>query len=216
MGRLLAVLVALISALAAGYFWGGHATRNAIEADTLRRERQAVADTRNAEYRADAIAADYLTKHLAQEQRYAALSETNRQLARRVGLLAAGPVLACHVDPAGAAVAATEPDRPAPATGTERQAPVAHAGPADPDLSLRAVWVWNSALNGVDQPSGACDPVGAAAGAGAACAQSSGISLEEAWANHALNAKSCREDRARYSSLIRVLRERGIQAEPTH
>jgi hypothetical protein len=216
MARAFAVLVALIAALAGGYVWGGHATRNAIAADTLTKLRQAQADTRKAEQRADDAAGAYLQEHLAQEQRYAQLDESNRQMARRVGLLAPGPVPACSVDPAGPAVATAEPHRPAPPPAGDRAPSVASAGPADPELSLRALWVWNSALTGADQPTGACSPVGAPAGADTACAQGSGVSLEDAWANHTLNAKSCHEDRARYATLIRVLRERGIQAEPAH
>ena len=71
---------------------------------------------------------------------------------------------------------------------------------------MRAVWVWNSALAGADVPAHTCGLAGGAAGAGdAACAQGSGATAEDAWANHATNARSCAADSARYNALIKAL-----------
>ena len=85
--------------------------------------------------------------------------------------------------------------------------------PADPELSLRAVWVWNSALIGADSPAGACGLAGGTAAADAACAAPSGVTLEDAWANHAINARTCADDRARYRALIQTLRGQAVVME---
>lgn len=83
------------------------------------------------------------------------------------------------------------------------------AGGADADagvgLSFGAVWMWNSALLGVDTAAGACS---AADTASAACAADSGVGLEAAWANHATNAQSCATDRLRQQQLIDFLTAR--------
>lgn len=62
-----------------------------------------------------------------------------------------------------------------------------------------AVWVWNSALFGADSPSGACS---AADTSQRACAPASGITLDAAFANHAVNAELCAQDRLRHQHLI--------------
>lgn len=97
---------------------------------------------------------------------------------------------------------------PAPAAGG--QAPVAtcdQVPPGDsPALSLGAVWMWNSALAGRDVPAGACGLADTSEGA---CAADSGISLEEAWDNQALNARICAEDRIRHQRLIDYINGKG-------
>ena len=62
--------------------------------------------------------------------------------------------------------------------------------------------MWNGALTGSDQAAGACGPAGPTEGADAACAQGSGLTLDDAWANHAANAQACAADRQRYQRLI--------------
>ncbi|XHS78511.1 hypothetical protein ACFJGW_00640 [Burkholderiaceae bacterium UC74_6] len=83
------------------------------------------------------------------------------------------------------------------------------ATPADADpvahLSLDAVRLWNSALLGLPTNAGAC---GAAAGATGACAADSGLTLDDAWDNQAVNALSCSIDRARYRRLVDFLKTR--------
>ncbi len=59
--------------------------------------------------------------------------------------------------------------------------------------------MWNSALNGRDTNAGTC---GLADQSESACAADSGISLEEAWDNQALNARICADDRVRHQKLI--------------
>ena len=196
------LLIALVSALAlvgGGYWWGHAATDNAWAARQAEGDRRAAAALQKETERADAAAGAYLRNHLDQEDRYAQLDTTYRNLRRRSPLVVVrGPV---------AAAACGNPPL--------AQAPPASAGPAPGDadadaepgpvLTLAAVRMWNGALTGSDQAAGACGPAGAAEGADAACAESSGLSLDDAWANHAVNAKSCASDRQRYQHLIDFL-----------
>lgn len=76
---------------------------------------------------------------------------------------------------------------------------------AEPDhlvLSNGALWMWNSALAGADVPSGAC---GLADPASPACAAETSITVDDALANHAENARLCAEDRLRHQRLIDFL-----------
>lgn len=79
------------------------------------------------------------------------------------------------------------------------------AGGANGHLSGMAVRVWNAALAGGDLDAGACGPDDAAA---QACAADSGVSLDDAWRNHIVNAKLCAIDRERYRALIDFLQNR--------
>lgn len=94
-----------------------------------------------------------------------------------------------------------------PAAGPDAPAPDAQgdAGGRDGPLTLGAVSLWNSALAGADVPAGAC---GADDPTSPACATDSGLDLQDAWRNHAANAASCAEDRARYQRLIEYLQRR--------
>lgn len=187
----------LASALAAagGYAWGTHSARLQLQAERATAVAQSEQRARAAEALADGAVANYVQDHFAQQERHAQLQQLDRHLAPRVSLVVSPPELAAP------ACATSAPGAPA-------QPPVA-AAPADPALSQRAVWVWNSALAGRDVPAGACSAAAAAAGADAAagpCAEPAGVSLEQAWDNHAVNAASCAADRARYRQLIELLR----------
>ena len=92
------------------------------------------------------------------------------------------------------------PGADAPLAGPLDAAPAVHA--ADIGLSLGAVWLWNSALTGVNTPAGAC---GAAGAPESACAAAAGLGLEAAWDNQAANAKTCALDRLRHQRLIDYL-----------
>ena len=74
-------------------------------------------------------------------------------------------------------------------------------------LGATALWHFDyaSVPAGTDAPAGACGLAGAAAGADAACAEDSGLSLDDAWANHRANAKACADDRQRFRALIDFL-----------
>lgn len=94
----------------------------------------------------------------------------------------------------------TEPGDPVSVGGS-----VGTAADSAIGLSLGAVWMWNSALSGTDTPAGAC---GAADTTSPACAADSGLGIEAAWANQAINAKSCAADRLRHQQLIDFVNKR--------
>lgn len=201
--RLLIALVSALALVAGGYWWGSFAADNAWAARQAKTGKEAAAELKKETARADAAAGSYLREHLDQEDRYAALDATYRNLRRHAPLVVPGPVVAaasCSGHAAGPqASSLDEGGKPAP-TGGSGLGPV---------LTLAAVRMWNGALTGLDAPAGACGPAGAAEGADAAaaeaCAQGSGVTLEDAWDNHAANARACAADRQRYQRLIDFL-----------
>lgn len=194
----LALLLFVIALVAGGYLWGAHATNNAWQAKQAKAEREQQAKYQAEVARADKASAAYLTEHRDQEDRYETLDDEFKALRKRVPLTVPARVAA----PAAAAPA------PAADNGAARQ-PELHGRDAPvPGLSLGAVWMWNSALAGQDVAAGACDAAAAAGQAEAACAQAAGLDVDDAWANHAENARACARDRQRFNSLIEYLKGR--------
>lgn len=138
-------------------------------------------------------AANYLQEHADQEDRYAALqTEFNALEKRGVPLLA---------QPAG---------QPPTCPGADaKAAPLCINVLVRPQLSLGAVWMWNSALDGRDVPAGTC---GADAATPEACSAAAGITVADAWDNHTVNAKQWIQDRLRCERLIDEI-ERRQQAQ---
>lgn len=192
---LVRVTLVLLVALAA--FWAGDRHRDrawlAKQADV---ERQAHAKYEVEVKRGVAAAGDYLADLKDQENRYEELEKKFSALRARVPLL---------VPPAAA------PAAQAAGAGSEpRVDPPGIVAPGinvviRPELSLGAVWMWNSALQGRDEPAGAC---GADAATAEACAAASGLTTADAWDNHQTNAQSCAADRLRYQRLIDYLKGR--------
>lgn len=195
--RILAGLVLVLVLIGAGYWWGHTATDNAWTARQVKADQAARAQLDAETQRADQAAANYLTEHLDQEDRYAAINARYQDLLRRSPLVVYRPVAdAASGDQAGTAQAV--PDiGPAPVP----------AGPGIPVLTLAAIRVWNGALAGADQTAGACGPADPSGQADAACAAPSGLTLADAWANHAINAQTCAADRLRYQRLIDYLND---------
>ena len=195
--RLLIALVAAVALIGGGYWWGHTATDNAWTARQAKTKERADEALRKETERADNATGLYLQEHLDQEDRYATLDRQYQELRKRGvpltvrPLAAAAPAIACQAQAPGSV-----------------ELPVAAPADAEPVLSLGAVRMWNGALTGVDAPAGACGPVGATEGADAACAEGSGLTLDDAWANHTVNAKSCAADRQRYRALIDFLNHR--------
>lgn len=204
---LLGALITALGLVGGGYWWGASATDNAWLARQAKTDK-AAADALEAErQRADKAAGFYLRDLLERNESYAQLAATHDDLLGRAPLVVtrrvAAPGACASTGPAATAApvvvaAAAEPAQAAP--------PAALDG--DLDLTLAAVRVWNGALTGADAPAGACGAAGAAYDADAACAESSGLSLGDAWRNHRDNARSCAEDRARYQALIDHLNEK--------
>lgn len=184
--RALAALVLLLLSAAAGYWAGDHQRDNAWKA----KQAQVVLDAQQ-QYQAEVkrgneAAGHFLNQLGDQEARYEELENRFETLRKRVPLLV----------PAAAGEAS------APASQAGAAAPPCINFLARPQLSLGAVWMWNSALAGADVPAGAC---GADATSAEACAIGSGLTTADAWDNHTVNAKSCAADRLRYDRLIDYL-----------
>jgi hypothetical protein len=222
LGMLLPIVALAMVATAGGFATGMRVGANGAEAACAQDKLDAIAagqrryDEGLAKGRADA-------KALQGELAAAAAFDTDLQ--RRlphVPILAVSPRAVCpavarpvvRVAPVAATAAAV--DRPSGLDGAASpagpagaaSAPLAEAaGPevADPGsaddarLSAGAVSLWNSALAGTDVPAGACR---AADPADPACAATTGLTVVDAWENHAINAAACRADRIRYQRLI--------------
>lgn len=179
-----------------GYWWGQTATNNAWQAKQAKADRVATEAIAQETQRADQAAASYLREHIEQEDRYADLTAQYLDLRRRAPLVVPGALV-------GVGACGVTQELPAPDLGVGAAPGVAgHDGPV---LTLAAVRMWNGALTGVDAPAGACGAAGAAEGADAACAESAGLSLDDAWDNQATNARTCAEDRQRFQHLIDFL-----------
>ncbi len=193
------ILIALVLALAlvgAGYRWGHKAADNAWTARKARDD-EATQKALDAETRrADTATSTYLKDHRDQADRYDALD------LRYQALLARTPLVVYRPAPAGAASAGSSPAVPAPGTPSGGVPLPAAPDAAVPHLTLAAVRVWNGALTSTDAPAGACGAAAATEGADPTCAEDSGLTLDDAWANHRANARSCADDRQRYRALI--------------
>lgn len=187
--RILAALLLAIALIAGGYQWGAHATDNAWQAKEAKRL-QAEADARESEIRRGDKASGAFQAELQQ------LQIDNDQLTRAFNdYKRRNPILARRAAPAPAPGAAASP--------VGCGAAVAAAADPEPRISVGAVWMWNSALAGRDAPAGAC---GLADQSEGACAAESGVTLQDAWDNQALNARLCAEDRLRHQRLIDFLK----------
>lgn len=208
--RVLAAL-GLAMLLVLGGMWAGHdlattqtqAAQAKANAAALQRYQTAVQEGQDA--------ASALREQLGVQGRYTA---TLQERARHAAPLTVKPVaLAATQACAGSALlassasAATDPGL----AGQPAHPPVDQADEitleidADVGLTLAAVSLWNSALAQRDVAAGACR---ADAPASPACAAGSNATLADAWRNHAVNAASCAEDRARYQSLINLIASR--------
>lgn len=194
--RILAVMVVALALLGGGYWWGHTATDNAWQARQTKASQEQAQALDEERQRADDAGTAALQEHLDQEARYAQLDEEHRQLLRRFALTV--PARSTAPTPASERVASTGLESAPAPVALER---------AEPELSLAAVRLWNGALHGRDQAAGACGVAGAPGGADAACAQGSGLTLDDAWANHRTNAMSCAADRLRLNQLIDYLSE---------
>jgi hypothetical protein len=194
--RALVSLVLLLLVAGAAYWAGDRHRNNAWLADQAKSERDAH-DKYEAEVkRGNDAAASFLESLADQEDRYAQLENRFEALRKRIPLLVPpGAAPAAQAAAAGPDSCVNLPGAPAQVDGVAVQ----------PELSLGAVWMWNSALAGADVPAGAC---GADAQTVEACAAGSGLTTADAWDNHTANAKSCAADRLRLERLIDYLERR--------
>jgi hypothetical protein len=193
--RLLAVVLALLGSVAFGYQWGSTASDNAHQAEQNRAARMAQERFDAELLRGQAAVASLTTERQAHTANYTHLAEQFHDLQRRVRIVSRPH----RADPVGAGAAAQDGHGAGPAADLSRPLALAADGGAGDGLSLGALWMWNSALAGADQPAGAC---GSADTSEAACAADSGVTLADAWRNHAINAQACAEDRLNHQRLI--------------
>lgn len=165
-----------------------------------------IASELRAEYeRGRAASAQYQLGAGALQARYLSLEGPANELRHRTSLVIPSVEPNCRI---------SQPVCPASALGLEIPADVQApgeeqpaAGRSAPRLSRAAVWLWNSALAGSDVPTGAC---GLADTSIEACAVDAGVTIDDAWINHDINAKSCAADRLRHRALIEFLTERSV------
>lgn len=185
-GRLLAALLALLAALAIGYRWGATATKHARDALELQAEQQE-------DQRKDEDTQRYQEAVRNGNKAATAAQDEHRELLQRF----------TQLQGAFNAARQNSPLSIPPVPPSECAVVVAPRGGVE--LSRRAVWMWNSALQGRDAPAGAC---GAADTSAESCAAGAGLGLEDAWENHAANAASCAADRQAHQRLIDFIHSR--------
>jgi hypothetical protein len=185
--RWLAGLLLTLFLAASSYWAGDHNRNNAWLAKEAKTESDAHQKYVTEVLRGGAAASSYITAHQAMQTQFDQLTEKFNGLRKRVPLVVGVSSNGCTI-PRGAGV--SKPD----AQGTDVV--------ADSVLSAAAVWMWNSALTGTNQPSGAC---GADDTSTASCAAATSITVDDAWANHTSNAKLCAEDRLAHQRLIDFL-----------
>lgn len=187
------VLVLLVGG--AGYLAGDYDRNNAWLAKQALVERQAHAAYEAEVQRGQAAASKSIAKERAMQTSFETLEVKFDELRKRAPLVV--------YRPGAPAIQTTQGGAQPSVTGAGADAgTVAGAPGGAPGLTLAAVWMWNSALAATDMPAGAC---GAADTATEACAADSGIDLAAAWANQAMNAKTCALDRLRHQQLIDYL-----------
>ena len=196
--RWLAGLALLAAVFGSGYWRGDVARDNAWLASNAKAERAAAKKYQAEVERGDQAVADLGSFARAQTTRFTELTGAFNDLRRkRIPLV----VSVGAARPAGAACPGA-PDGGGPAD-VRSAGGDAGAGGAEPVLSAGAVWMWNSALAGTDQPVGAC---GLAEPAAPACAVATTLTVDDAWDNHTVNAQQCAEDRLKHLNLINFLK----------
>ncbi|MGA0569632.1 hypothetical protein ACO2Q9_02805 [Variovorax sp. VNK109] len=192
--RLLLIAAAAAGIAFGGYRFGVRTEGNAWRAQQLEVERLAnQARVRNEKTAADARV-NAAQEKADQEQRYADLNDRFKKLRGKVPLVVAKP---------------SKPADPKPTDDADAsQGRVIVFVDPDPSLSNAAVWMWNSALAGrADVPPGACGADGGGGEPDPSCAEGSGLTLGDAWDNHAVNAQICARNAARLTRLIGYLKK---------
>lgn len=199
--RALAVLAIVVGLFGGGYLIGHNAATSAAQTKAIRAEREARQRYDLEVKRGDQAVADLIKERAARDLRFNELQGAFNAVKKRTPILVAHPAAGCR--DLGAVAAAPGGGAADPKLGPgHRAAP----DPGDPGhLTAGAVWMWNSALAGADHPAGACGLADTSEGA---CAADAGVTLDEAWDNHTLNARLCAEDRLNHQRLIDYLKER--------
>jgi hypothetical protein len=193
--RLLALAIAVAALVAGGYRWGAGATADRLQAESNRAAIKAQERFDAELLRGQAAVESLTTERQVFAASYTHLQEQFNDLSARIPLL---------VRRARAVSASLAAQGGGEASAGAREPGAAGAAPAAA-LSTGALWMWNGALSGTDEPAGAC---GAADTSEKACAADAGVTLDQAWRNHELNARLCAEDRLNHQRLIDFIRSR--------
>ncbi len=192
--ELLVGLLAMLAAMAFGYTQGAKHNQHKWLANQAR-----VAAEVRKDYDAQARQGELASKRYLKDSRaltlqFNDLTEKFNVLRKRVPLvLSTGPTGRCAAD-----LLRLQPQPPGAADSPSAD-DVAAGATSGPVLTAGAVWVWNSALTGTDQPTGACSAANPTA---AACAAATSSTLDDAWGNHIANAKTCAANRLAHQRLI--------------
>ena len=227
-GELLIGLLAILAAAALGYSQGAKDNEQKWLTNQAKVERSARADYVKEVRRGEVAVANYLKDTRALTEQFNDLTEKFNALRKRTPLLVArSGITVCDQRSVVAAGAHTNTESRWPTTleppvvAGRSPADVAAEGvhPADSPvyfgLTAGAVWMWNSALAGADQPSGAC---GAADPTASACAAATPHTLDEAWDNHIANAQACAANRLAHQRLIDFVQSQNARkaSSPTY
>lgn len=211
-GELLIGLLAIMAAAAFGYSQGAKHNEQKWLTNQAKVERSARADYDEQARLGEVAAANYLKETRALTGQFNDLTEKFNVLRKRVPLVVASRPVVCVRD---LRIGRSEDHVPgeAPARPNPEQAGLGDGtGAAGPVLTAGAVWMWNSALTGTDQPSGAC---GAADPTAAACAAATPITLDDAWDNHIANAQACAATRLAHQRLIDFVQTQNARKAPS-
>lgn len=173
-----------IALVAGGYYWGNTASNNSHDAAQLKKEREEFAQFKREVQRGQTATTRYQEANATLTQDFNHLQEAFNAYKKRAPILAR---------PTAPRTCPQQPDEP-----NEAQPE------SEPGLSAGAIWMWNSALAGQDRPVGACGLADQSTGA---CAADTGLSLQDAWDNQAVNARLCAEDRQQHQHLIDFIKK---------
>jgi type II secretory pathway pseudopilin PulG len=200
-GELLIGLLTILAALALGYSQGSKHTDQKWQAKEAATLKTAQKEYQDEVERGQKAAGNYLASAQALTGQFNQLQEKFNVLRKRTPLVVGGGRMACPginlgVRPGGPSLAdgraGATPEQPGSGNAGDDASGV-------PVLTAGAVWVWNSALTGADQPANAC---GAADPTAAACAAATSSTIDDAWDNHIANAKACAANRLAHQRLI--------------
>jgi hypothetical protein len=193
--RLLIMMLTLVAVLGMTFKAGDNYRNNAWLAKNAKVERDAHAKYEAEVKRGDDASGAFLVEHQAMQSDFQNLTEKFNALSKHTPLVVAAAPGVRSAN--GCGVGAVPPEANAAANGGT-DADVIPGGL----LTAGAVWMWNSALTGTDQPSGACGSLDTSE---AACAVATAIDLDDAWANHRANAQACALNRLAHDRLIDFL-----------
>jgi hypothetical protein len=197
-GELLIGLLAILAALTLGYTQGIKHNEQAHQADQAKvvLEAKKQYDAKQAEGEKDA--AKYLADNRAFTTQFINLTEKFHALKQRVPLVI--PSQHCAGFSSGLAnIQKARRSADGPSQDRALRDVLDSANRSSILVTDGAAWMWNSALTGTDQPSGACSAANPTA---AACAAETSLSLDDIWDNHTANAQACAANRLAHQALI--------------